>query len=210
MSDTTKNSAIKPVTMDAKKFVQRLNSGAQAKIHVIGEKVKEMGFRVGKTYELVSLDASSLIFEDKDSKAYHIADIKKAGDKLSIENIRPIKVVEGEGKSGDYDKTLAGLATALAEGDVKGADRLFGLLCGGFKFRETIIPESGMVRLRDGSTRKVVVEGRLVPEDRRKRIIGSLRKALADDVNISEGRVVSATFAESDNKIRIPINDWTR
>ncbi len=209
MSDTANNSAPKPVTMDAKKFVQRLNSGAQAKIHVIGEKVKEMGLRVGKTYELATLDSESLIFEDKDSHTYHVADIKKNGDKLSLENIRPIKVVEGDGKSGDYDKTLTGLSKAVSEGDSKGADKLFGLLCGGFKFRETIIPESGIVRLRDGSTRKVSVESRIVPEDRKKRIIESLKKALADDVNITEGRVVSATFGGTD-KIRIPINDWTR
>jgi hypothetical protein len=210
MSDTAKNSGPKPITMDAKKFVQRLNSGAQTKIHLIGEKVKDMGLRVGKTYELATLDAESLIFEDKDSHTYHIADIKKAGDKLSIENIRPIKVVENDGKSGDYEKTLAGLVEAVGRGDAKGADKLFGLLCGGFKFRDTIIPESGIIRLRDGSTRKVSVEDRIVPEDRKKRIIESLRKALSDDVNITEGRVVSATFAESDKKIRIPINDWTR
>lgn len=208
--DEVMEESTRPIVVDSRKFLQHLNSGAQAKIQLIGERVKEMGEMAGKNYELASLHASSLVFEDKDTNTYYAANVSKKGSKLVFESIRPIKVVETGLKASEYDKALVSLVESVSCSDFQRADKLFNTLSGGFKFKNRVIPESGIVHLRDGSIRKISVADRIVSEDSTKNIGQALRSALSNDVNIMEGRVVSASFSTNKDKIRIPINDWTR
>ena len=198
-------------TIDAKTFLRTINNGAQSKIHFFENRVRQMGEKVGKNYRLTSLDVDHLVFEDRNSGTFYWADIKRTNgsvSKVEILNVKPIKIVE-EKKSVDFDKNVLALVESLARGNVNEADKAFNLI-ERQRFRSTVIPESGVVVTRDGVVRKVSVEHDALPVDVVNGIAEAFTRAVSDNVEVTEGRVVRGTFVENDTQFVIPINEMTR
>lgn len=198
-----------PVIMDARKFVRAINNGASAKLKFFEESVSRLGKEIGKDFRLTSLDVSTLIFEDAAKGEYFLADIKKVGNgRVSIENVRPIQVVEEE-KAEQFGKNVQELVEHIATGNFKEADKTFGRI-ESQRYRSHVIPESGMITTRDGVARRVHVSSRSIRENHVPVIIKLFCEAVQDKVEVDQGMVVRGVFNETQERFTIPVNEYTR
>ncbi len=194
-----------PVTMDSRKFLGALNESAQAKLTFFEDHVKEMGRQVRKDYRLTALFAKELYFEDANSKTYFVADHSRQHGKVVINNIRPIQIVEQE-KKGLFEESCLKLIDAIEENDQRGMQAAFNRMKAQ-RFSGRAIPESGMVRCRDGVTRKVKLHNESINEGSYKaKIVKAIVEHFQDKVLVENGQVVAGYFG--DNLNQLPITKW--
>jgi hypothetical protein len=198
-----------PVTMDARKFVRQINSGAAAKLKTLEEAVERLGKNAGRTLRLTSVDTNTLFYEDVEANKFYIADIRKGNrGRIHIDNIRPVQIVE-ENKASQFSKNVRDLVENICSGDLTNADKLFSKI-EGQRFRSKVIPESGWITLRDGVARHIPVSTRIVKEERAANIVRVFSESVKDSVDVDNGRIVRGTLNDGEQKFVIPINEYTR
>ncbi len=196
---------VEPVTMDSRKFLGALNESAQAKLTFFEDHVKEMGRQVKRDYKLTALFAKELYFEDVKSKQFYAADHSRMHGKVVINNIRPIQIVEQE-KKGLFTESCLKLIDAIEENDQRGMQAAFNRMKAQ-RFSGRAIPESGVVRCRDGVTRQIKLHNESVNEGTFKaRIVKAIVEQFQDKVLVENGQVVAGYFGE--NMTQLPITKW--
>ena len=194
-----------PVTMDSRKFLGALNESAQAKLTFFDDHVKEMGRQVKRDYKLTALFAKELYFEDVNSKVYFAADHSRMHGKVVINNIRQIQIVEQE-KKGLFTESCLKLIDAIEENDQRAMQAAFNRMKAQ-RFSGRAIPESGVVRCRDGVTRQIKIHNESINEGTVKaRIVKAIVEQFQDKVLIENGQVVAGYFG--DNMTQLPITKW--
>ena len=194
-----------PITMDSRKFLGALNESAQAKLTFFEDHVKEMGRQVKKDYRLTALFAKELYFEDVQNKQYFVADHSRQHGKVVINHIRPIQIVEQE-KKGLFEESCLKLIDAIEENDQRGMQAAFNRMKAQ-RFSGRAIPESGVVRCRDGVTRKVKLHNESIKEGSYKaKIVKAIVEHFQDKVLVENGQVVAGYFG--DNLTHLPITKW--
>jgi hypothetical protein len=193
------------VRMDSRKFLNQLNESAQAKVSFFEERVAQMGKQGGKNWRLAALHAKDLYIEDVDSHDYYVANHARDHGKISITNIRPIQIVEEEKKE-LFEDTIYKLVTAIEENDQKGMAGAFNRLKGQ-RFSSRAVPNSGMVRCRDGVLRHVNIasEGHL-DRDVKGELVAAIVESLSDRVIVENGHVSAGFFG--DQKVKLPVTKW--
>lgn len=194
-----------PVTMDSRKFLGALNESAQAKLTFFEDHVKEMGKQVKRDYRLTALFAKELYFEDTQSKQFYQADHFRQHGKVVINNIRPIQIVEQE-KKGLFEDSCLKLIDAIEENDQRGMQAAFNRMKAQ-RFSGRAIPESGMVRCRDGVTRHIKLHNESINEGAfKERIVKAIVEHYQNKVLVEDGRVVAGYFGEG--LTELPITKW--
>ena len=205
MAQNGNSGAVPTLTMDSRKFLSALNDGAQAKVAFFEERVQAMGEQADKNWRLAALHAKELYIEDVDNHTYFIAEHSRDHGKVSITNIRPVEIVEGE-KQELFSESSLRLINALEANDQKEMGAAFGRLKAQ-RFSSRIIPESGKVKCRDGVLRTISVTptGHLA-EDIKDRLVACIVESLRDRVIVENGHVVGGTFGEEE--IILPVTKW--
>lgn len=195
-------------TMDARAFLRTINEGVGAKLEFFSNQIREIGKKSGKNFELVSLNKNSLIYEDVDTNTYFEADIKRNKNRYAILGSR--KIVVNESKKDElFTQFCQDLVEAIDKNDYARADQVFNKIEAS-RFRRTVIPESGIVKTRDGNVRKVSVSNKQLAEDTRKKIINTVTEAVMNNYDVtSDGNIVHAFFTDSD-KLEFPVNETLR
>jgi len=204
MSKTATDSSA--VVMDSRKFLGALNDSAQAKVAEFDGHVQSMGRKAGKNWRLTALKASDLYFEDVDTNVYYIAEHKSNNGKVTIQNIRPIQIQEGE-KQKVFGEACLKLIESIEENDQTGMQNAFNRMRS-HKFSGRSVPYSGFVRCKDNITRQIQVSSDdSLSEDVRGRLIAAIVEGLRDQVIVENGNVVSASFSNGD-PVRLPVTKW--
>jgi hypothetical protein len=200
-------SATGPITMDSRRFLGAINSSLQARVAHVEALVRDLGKRVGANWRLAALRNDSLFIEDIDSHDYYLAaQRREKGGRLVIENVRPIKIIENKKRS-LFEQSCIQLIAAIEENDQKGMAVAYNKMIGQ-RFSARTIPLTGRVRTQDGVIRTVLVaQDELLGEDIRRRLVAAIIEGISDQVVVREGRVVSATF--NDTNFKLPISEWT-
>jgi len=197
---------VEPVVMDSRKFLGTINNSAQSRVSLFESLVKKIGDTAGKQWQLAALFADTLFIEDASGNYYSAAHKRLKGGKVQITNIRPVKLVE-EQKQSLFEQNCAALVESIEKNDQRAMRTAYNNLAAQ-RFSPRTIPESGIVKTRDGVLRKLKVDsGTLLTAEDRDKIVGALVESVNDTVVLDNGRVVSATFGEEANK-RIPISEW--
>lgn len=205
MAQNGNSGAVPTLTMDSRKFLSALNDGAQAKVAFFEERVQAMGEQANKNWRLASLHAKELYIEDVDNHVYYIAEHNRDHGKVSISNIRPVEIVEGE-KQGLFSESSLRLINALEANDQKEMGAAFNRLKAQ-RFSSRIIPESGMIKGRDGVLRTVTVTPTgHIAEDVKDRLVACIVESLRDNVIVENGHVVAGSFGE--DEVRLPVTKW--
>ncbi|MEM3000602.1 MAG: hypothetical protein QXP41_00220 [Candidatus Nitrosocaldus sp.] len=194
--------------MDARNFLRAINNSAQSKVSFFENVVSSMGKSANKSFKLVALQPTSLIFEDASTHEYYVGDIKKDGHRYSIENIKLINIVE-EKKADLFDKNCVDLVEAISENDYKSAEKTFAKI-EAQRFRSRVIPESGLVTTRDGEVRKINVCSNTIEQNNIDKIVEAFVASMSDSVELSEGRVIKGTFVDTGETWVSPIDESTR
>lgn len=193
------------VTMDSRKFLGTLNDSAQAKVAFFEDRVQEMGNQAGKNWRLAALHAKELYIEDCDAHTYLVAEHTRDHGKVNIANIRPIVVVEGE-KQELFSESAYRLINALEANDQKEMAVAFNRLKSQ-RFSSRVVPESGVIRGRDGVLRHVTISnGNSLEEGIKDKLIACIVESLRDRVVVENGHVTSASFGEE--QIKLPVTKW--
>lgn len=205
MAQNQNSGAAQTIKMDSRKFLSALNDSAQAKIAFFEERVQQMGQQVGKNWRLAALNARDLFIEDLDTHDYFMADHARDHGKVTITNLRPVNIVEGEKKELFEDAALK-LIVALESNDQKEMAAAFNRLKAQ-RFSSRAVPYSGLVRCRDGVLRHINIsnEGSL-GEDVRDRLIAAIVEGLRDRVIVENGHVVAGYFDQE--QIKLPVTKW--
>ena len=206
-----------PVKMDSRKFLGALNDSVQSKITFYENKVVEMGKAAGKNWQLASFKikqinrnqqyVGELFIEDADTHDYFVADCKREkGGKITIENIRPLMVVEEE-KQQLFEQNCFKLVESIEANDQKGMGTAFNKMSAQ-RFSGRAIPYSGIVRTKDGITRHVkIASDNSIDEDVRPKIIAAIVEALRDKVVVEGGSAVKGQFNDGE-EIKLPVTKW--
>jgi len=208
------NQAKKPtpaVTMDARKFLHEINESEQSRVAFFERVIRKLGEEQGQNWHAIALRPDVIYFEDVDKHVYFQAAVKRdKSGKLTIEDVKKVNVVE-EKKEQLFNQFCSELVGALSEDDQRKAELAFNKIesC---RFRPNVIPASGWVRTRDGRSHYVPVADSVVAEDKKAAIVAAAVRALKSEVQVSEGRLVSATIVEAEGKrtITLPIDELTR
>jgi len=206
-----KSTVASVVTVDARKFLRMINESTQARLCFFERFIKRLGEKQGSRWQLVALHPTELVFEDVDRNTYHRADVRREkGGKLYIENIQRVNVVE-ERKEEVFNKFCHELVDALAEENMHRAELAFSKIesC---RFRPNVIPPSGVVRTRDERVHRIPVVNETIGSDGKRKLIECAVQALKSDVQLKDGRVVSAVVTESEKteQVVLPIDELTR
>lgn len=205
MTQKTNATADPIVKMDSRKFLGALNESAQSKIAFMEHKINEMGRLAGRNWKLAALYDKDLYIEDVESHDYLIADHIKSNGKVTISNIRPIQLIEGEKKQIFTESTLE-LINALETNNQKSMNSAFNRLKH-HRFSSRIVPHSGIVRLRDGIIRHLnITNEEKLSNETRSQLIAAIVEGLQDRVVIENGQVIAGYFG--DERIRFPVNKW--
>jgi hypothetical protein len=208
-SSDRKHGSVPVVEMDARTLLRTINSGALSQYKVFSERVRRMGQEQGTEFELVSLNANALIYEDLETGVLYRADVKKLkGGRIRVDNISELAVVESQ-KKDIFNKACVELVEAISEDDQKSADIAFGKISKQH-FRNRVIPSSGMVTTRDGLARHVYVTESIVPSEIKPFIVKAICEALSDNIRVSKGRIVEAVFGDDEEPLKIPVTELTR
>lgn len=206
MKMSNKMTNVPVTTIDAGKFLHLINVGAKSQIAIYEDHVRKMGKKLGLEWTLVTIDNKSVIIEDNTNSVYYQADINKLGQgRVNIANLRELNIIESK-KEDEFHKNVYDLIHAISEDSITEADEAFGRISKQ-RFRSSVIPESGLVTTRDGQTRYVKIKKEIVEEMDRLSLIKSIASLLKDDVKVTRGRIVEATF--NHQPIKIPVNELT-
>lgn len=193
------------VKMDSRKFLSQLNDSAQAKVAIFEDRIAQMGRQGGKVWKLAALHDKELYIEDVSNHTYYVADHARDHGKVSISNIRPLQIVEGEKKE-LFEETAFKLITALESNDQKAMASAFDRLKAQ-RFSSRAVPHSGMVRCRDGVLRFIpIANGDNLSEDVRDRLISAIVESLRDNVIVENGHVTAGYFG--DEQVKLPVTKW--
>lgn len=205
-----KSAGASAVTMDARKFLRMINEGIGAKNYFFEKLIQRLGEEQGQKWALTTLHPTCLVYEDVERNIYYHADLRRTGNRVVLENVQRVEIVE-EKKEEVFNKFCDELIDALAEDDQRGAEVAFGKIesC---RFRPSVIPPNGMVKTRDGRVHRVPVVGEAIDGDGKKKLIEHAVKVLRSNVQVKDGRMVSATVTESNvaKEVTLPIDELTR
>ena len=168
------------VKIDSRKFLSSLNDSAQSKVALFEDRIGQMGRSIGKNWKLAALHAKQLYIEDVNSHQYYIADhTKEQHGKVSINNVRPIQIVESE-KKGLFTETCEKLINAIEENDQKGMQAAYDRMKAQ-RFSGRAVPFSGAVKCRDGVLRHINVQpdGLSLEEDTRTQLVSAIVESLS-------------------------------
>ncbi len=196
---------VEVVKMDSRKFLSQLNDSAQAKVAFFEDRVREIGVQADKDWRLAALHAKELFIEDQNTHIYYVAEHSRDHGKVTITNIRPVVVVEGE-KQELFSESALRLINALEANDQKEMATAFNRLKSQ-RFSSRVVPESGMVKCKDGVLRRVTINrGDEIGEDVKDRLVTAIVESLRDRVIVENGHVTSASFGEE--QIKLPVTKW--
>ncbi len=205
MAQSPNSIAVPTVTMDSRKFLSALNDSAQAKVAFFEERIAQMGKEAQKHWRLAALHAKNLYIEDTDTNTYYVADHARNHGKITILNIRPIQIVEGE-KHELFHESALRLVNALESNNQTEMASAFNRLKAQ-RFSSRVVPCSGIVRCRDGVQRHInISNGDTLGEDVRDRLVACLVEALRDRVVVEGGHVVAGYFGT--DEIKLPVTKW--
>lgn len=196
------------VKVDSRKLLSIINDSAQSKVAFFEDRIKEMGVKAGKNWQLVALRAKELYFEDTATNQFYIAEHSRDGKspKVTISNIREIQVVEEEKRS-LFAESCYKLIESIETNDQRGMQSAFNRMKS-HRFSSRTIPYSGYVKCRDNVRRKVVVSnGDSFTEDIRDRLVQVIAEGLRNNVIVENGSVVSGTFNDGD-EFKLPVTKW--
>lgn len=197
------------LTLDSRKFLGTINNSAQSKVATYETLISRLGQRIGSQWRLAALNEGSLFIEDISNGSYYAADHQHLrGGKINITNIRPIRIVEGQ-KQSLFEQNCRGLVNAIEANDQRAMRTTFNNLAAQ-RFSPNTIPSAGVVRTRDGITRKLKVESvsRGLTEQDKSKIVGAIVESMSDSVVLESGKVVSAVF-NNDRRKKLPVSEWT-
>ena len=199
----------KPIVIDSRKFLGIINNSAQSKVAVFESLVKQIGDKSGAKWRLAALSDANLFIEDCTNNAYYAASHRRLrGGRINISNIRPVKLVE-EQKQTVFETNCRGLVDAIEANDQRSMRTAYNNLAAQ-RFSPYTVPKTGIVRTRDGITRKLRVESvhPVLDTSLKSRLIAALVESVQDNVVLQNGRVISATFG-ADRRKRLPVTEWT-
>ena len=200
------NNALNPIRMDSRKFLGALNDSAQAKIAFFESKVSEMGKAANKNWRLAALYSKDLYIEDLDSNSFYMAKHQKNQGAVTITDIRPINIVENE-KAGLFEESCLKLVEAIEKNDQKGMQHAFGRMKAQ-RFTGRIIPESGMVKGKDGILRKVEVKTpKQIDEEIKTRLVKAVVESISNRVIVEDSQIVGGNFIDGD-RVNLPVSKW--
>jgi len=197
---------VEPVVMDSRKFLGTINNSAQSRVALFESLVKKLGEKTGAQWQLAALFADTLFIEDTNGGYYAAGHKKLKGGKVQITNIRPVKLIESQ-KQMLFAQNCATLVEAIEKNDQRAMRTAYNNLAAQ-RFSPRTIPESGLIKTRDGIIRRLRVDTNalLTAEDRDK-IVGALVESVNDTIVLENGRVINATFGGEASK-RIPVSEW--
>jgi hypothetical protein len=174
--------------MDTRKLVKYINESAQSSIKTIEKAIYDLGQKVGKSYELVALHKSNLMFCENsgDHSTYYMANYKKNRGRVRIDNVSQVDVVE-EKKVQAFSSACMDLVESIESGDTKSAENAFNKL-GYCRFRPTVASKNGVVYTRDGKRR--VIRNDIVNEE--VDVAQIVSTMLEEQVDIENGELKSA------------------
>lgn len=195
--------------MDSRKFLAVLNDTAEAKIHFLENKVRELGNQISRNWRLTGTASNRLFILDEGDNTYRVANYRREkGGKLVIESIRPIKIVEGK-KSAIFAENCLSLVNAIEENDNRGMQASFGKM-EAQRFSAKVVPASGIVKTRDGRLRTInITPDTLLGEDARPKLIAAIVEGLRDRIIVENGEVVGGEFSNG-KQVKLPVTKWSR
>ena len=202
---SNQDSATGPIVMDSGRFLGAINSSVQAKLSLAESIVKDLGTKVGANWRLAALRGDTLFIEDVNSHDYYMASHRREkGGRVTVDNVRPIRIVESKKKS-VFESTCLQLVNAIEENDARGMATAYNKMLGQ-RFSPRTIPSHGKVKTHDGAVRTIKIdEGKTVDEDIKSRIVAAVIEGISDNVVVKEGKIVSASF---NNNTKLPISEW--
>lgn len=187
------------LAMDSRKFLSMINNSAQSQVTFFENAVRKLGEKRGADWDLTALLNGKLVIEDKKTGEYMVAEhARQKGGRIVISNVQKIDIHEGK-KGEIFESSCRELIDAIETGDSKRIDTAFNKISAS-RFRSTVIPESGMVRTKDGVIRRI----NLNESDNRGVELGKqILDALTDQITLNEDGQISGTFVE-DLQIEFP------
>jgi hypothetical protein len=196
------------VQIDSRKFLGIINDSAQSKIALFEQRVDQLGKSAGKSWRLAALHPSQLFIEDVDTHKYYIADHNKEGHgKVTIANIRELKIVEGE-KEELFSESCYKLVCALEDNNQRGMQVAFDRMKAQ-RFSSRVVPSSGNVKGRDGVLRHINIAdgGKTFNESDKDNLIFAIVEGLKNNVIVENGEIVGGSFNDGE-PINLPITKW--
>lgn len=193
------------VTMDSRKFLSVFNNSAESQVKFFSDSVRKLGEEQNANWRLAATAKSHIVIEDVDTGDYMIADYnRQKGGRITINNLKRIEITEGE-KSSIFESACAALVESLDKGDTKGSESALDRIAAN-RFRSKSVPNSGLVRTRDGVVRHISVRTDVMNEEIQDDLVDRIVADLSDEITISEGNV-SGTFSKE--QIKLPISEFT-
>jgi hypothetical protein len=195
------------VVLESRKFLNMLNSSAQARIRQFEEAVQSLGQQVKAEWSLAALQGKTMLIEDKSGQKFFMADHRRDQGRLVIENIRPITIMEKTKQKLFYDSCVK-LVESIDENDQKGMAVAFDRMKKQ-RFTGRAVPHSGVVCCKDGVSRRlqIVPEGVELADSVRAQIVECVVDSLRDRVLCENGNVVAGYFNDGD-PIKLPVTTW--
>jgi hypothetical protein len=191
------------VTMDARKLLSTINQGYAGQLKIVESKLQKFGSDIDRKLKLVSLTNNSLMFEDIKSNNIYRADYKFVEHQVVFENVKQIQVVD-EKKSEIFNKACKELVESLEDENTVKADKIFSQLEKGF-CTPKVIPESGMVKTRDGITHRINVSESIIPESIFPIVVKTIKESLiSSKIVIKEG-----ILSYNEKNVKMPISKLT-
>lgn len=196
-------SVMESVTMDSRKLLSAINNSAQSQIKFFSEAVRRLGEKSGKKWNLSALLNGRLFIEDVNTGQYIMADFARSkGGKVTINNFKKIEVNEGA-KNPIFESACKSLIDAIESGNGRDMDASLSRIAAN-RFRGRAIPNSGMVRTRDGAVRHIDTNNNVLGEGRIQRLAEQIVEAISDRVTINEGKMVGEFVTEP---IKLPVSE---
>jgi len=192
--------------MDSRKFLNTINNSAQSRVSLYESLIGRLGQKAGAPWKLAALLPDTLFIEEANGHYYVANHQRMKGGKVQITDIRPVKIVE-EQKQSLFAQNCTALVEAIEANDQRAMRTVFNNLAAQ-RFSPRTIPESGLVKTRDGIVRKLRVDnGNEITAEDRDKLVAALVESVSDTIVLESGRVVSASFGE-DTRKRLPISEW--
>ena len=208
-NENTKVSVTESVTMDSRKFLSTINSSAQSQIARFEGLVGKLGEKQNKDFALTALHSNKLVFEDVGEGAYYTAaHSKEKGGRIRITDIKRIDIKESD-RSETFQESCLGLINAIEESDDRGVESAFRKIQGQ-RFRPNLIPESGVVKTKDGVIRSIpVTEDSDNPIDGYE-LADKIVESISDRFEVNgEGIVEGAVIGDSMPDLDLPVSELT-
>jgi len=189
--------------MDARKLLSTINQGFSGQVSMMESKLNKLGTEFDRKFRLVSVNAGSLMFEDIKSNNYYRADYKMADHQISLSDIKQIIVVD-EKKPEIFNKACSEIIEAIEDEDLSKADKIFNQIEKGY-CTPKVIPESGIVKTRDGLIHKICVSSSIISES----IFPVVVKVIKESIISSKITIKEGVVSYSDKNVKMPITKLT-